>query len=124
VQGNTQRLFSGSTTGCGDTHDDPVKCRFSKEAIFYLDITAIAGSLDIEIQTYNPLTDNWHKLAVFDNHTHAYRKITQIGADTSKFYDGPTRTDIVDNSEVFVTPMNDVEAVAVTVSTEQTEVPT
>ena len=62
--------------------------------------------------------------AAFDNHTHAYRKITQIGADTSKFYDGPTRTDIVDNSEVFVTPMNDMEAVAVTVSTEQTEVPT
>ena len=42
--------------------------------------------------------------AAFDNHTHAYRKITQIGADTSKFYDGPTRTDIVDNSEVFVSP--------------------
>ena len=69
MQGNTQRLFSGSTTGCGDTHDDPVKCRFSKEAIFYLDITAIAGDLDIEIQTYNPLTDNWHKLAVFDTKT-------------------------------------------------------
>ena len=62
--------------------------------------------------------------AEFDAHTHAYRKITQIGADTSKFYDGPTRTDIVDNSEVYVTPMNDIEAMAVTVATDQTEVPT
>jgi len=69
MQGNTQRLFFGSTTGVGDTHDTPVKCRFSQEAIFYLDITAIAGDLDIEIQTYNPLTGNWHKLAVFDTKT-------------------------------------------------------
>jgi hypothetical protein len=69
VQGNTQRLYGGTVTADGNTHDTPIKCRFSQEATFLFDITAIAGALNVEIQTYNPLTGNWHKLAVFDEKT-------------------------------------------------------
>ena len=66
---STQRLHSGTVTADGNTHSTPVKCAFESEAIFYLDVTAISGTLDIEIQTYNPLTEKWHKLAVFDQKT-------------------------------------------------------
>lgn len=61
--------------------------------------------------------------AVFDVHTHNYRKITQIGIDIIKTYTAPERVNIVDNQEVFVTDGNDAEAVGITVSTEPTETP-
>jgi hypothetical protein len=62
---STQRLYSGTATTDGHTHATPVKTRYAKEATFMLNVTAIAGTLDIEIQTYNSLTEEWHKLAVF-----------------------------------------------------------
>lgn len=64
--GYTERLYSGAATADGNTQSSPVKTKFVKEAIFLLDITALNGTLDLEIQTYNPLTENWHKLATFD----------------------------------------------------------
>jgi len=63
--GCISRLFGGSATGSGDTHDDPISCKFTKEAVFYLEITAITGSLDIELQTQNVTTGTWHKLATW-----------------------------------------------------------
>jgi hypothetical protein len=62
-------MFSGSTTGAGNTQDDYIECKFDKEATFLLDVTAISGNLDIEIQTYNWLTAKWHKLAEFTTKT-------------------------------------------------------
>jgi hypothetical protein len=67
--GYTRRLHSGTVTGEGNTQATPIPCKFEHEAIFYLDITAISGWLDIEIQLWNPLTDKWHKLATFDRKT-------------------------------------------------------
>jgi hypothetical protein len=64
--GYTEQLYSGTATADGNTQSTPVKTKFVKEAIFFLDITAISGTLDLEIQTYNPLTEKWHKLATFD----------------------------------------------------------
>jgi hypothetical protein len=66
MQGNTQRLHGGAVAASGNTRSYPIKCRFSSEAIFFLDVTAISGTLDVEIQTYNRLADKWHRLAVFD----------------------------------------------------------
>lgn len=60
------KIYSGTTAENGDTHASPVVTKYSKEAIIFLDITAIAGTLGLEIQTYNPLTEKWHKLATFD----------------------------------------------------------
>jgi len=67
--GCRSRLFSGSTTGSGDTHDSYIDCKFTREATFFLEITAISGSLDIEIQTQNVETGTWHKLAEFTTKT-------------------------------------------------------
>ena len=60
------KIFSGTATSSGNTQTDPVVTKYSKEAIIFLDITAINGTLDLEIQTYNSLTEKWHKLATFD----------------------------------------------------------
>ena len=62
----TERVYGGTATTDGTTHATPVKTKFVSEANFLLDITAITGTLDLEIQTYNPLTKKWHKLATFD----------------------------------------------------------
>ena len=68
------KVYSGTATVDGNTHATPVKTKFSKEAVFFLDITAITGTLDLEIQTYNSLTEKWHKLATFDQKS-------QVGKD-------------------------------------------
>ena len=62
----TDRVYGGTATTDGDTHATPVKTKFVSEAVFFLDVTAISGTLDLEIQTYNSLTEKWHKLATFD----------------------------------------------------------
>ena len=59
-------LYSGTATADGNTQSTPVETRYVKEAVFFLNVTALSGTLDLEIQTYNPLTANWHKLATFD----------------------------------------------------------
>jgi len=56
-------------------------------------------------------------------HTHSYRKIMQFGVDANKTYAGPTRVDIVDDEEVFGQDGTDIEAVGITVATEQTGQP-
>ncbi len=63
--GYTDRLYSGTATVSSNTQASSVFCDYASEAIFFLDITAINGTLDIELQTHNPLTDKWHKLAEF-----------------------------------------------------------
>jgi hypothetical protein len=60
------KVYSGTATIDGNTHATPVKTKFSGEAVFFLDVTAISGTLNLEIQTYNPRTKKWHKLATYD----------------------------------------------------------
>ena len=62
----TDRIYGGTVTTDGNTHATPVTTKYVSEANFLLDITAISGTLNLEIQTYNSLTGNWHKLATFD----------------------------------------------------------
>ena len=60
------KVYSGTATVDGNTHATPVVTKYSREAVFFLDVTALSGTLDLELQTYNPLTEKWHKLATFD----------------------------------------------------------
>ena len=89
---HTQKIFSGTTTGGGNTRATPVKCRWSKEATFFLNITAISSDLDLEIQTNDSRTGEWHKLATFDtkNGTGNDEGFIQygIGEQLSLKYDG------------------------------------
>jgi len=61
-----QVIHTGAVTACGNTRSTPAKCRWAKEATFFLNITAISGTLDLEIQTKDTRTGEWHKLATFD----------------------------------------------------------
>jgi len=61
-----REIYSGTITAEGNTHDDPIPCKWATEATFFLNITAISGNLDLEIQTQDTLTGEWHKLATFD----------------------------------------------------------
>ena len=64
--GYTVSVYSGIATADGNTQSTPVETRYVREAVFFLNVSAISGTLDLEIQTYNPLTAEWHKLATFD----------------------------------------------------------
>ena len=61
--------------------------------------------------------------STFDAHTHNYRKLTQIATDISKNWVGPSRTNVLDDQEVFNTDDADIEAIGVTVATSPTSVP-
>ena len=60
----------------------------------------------------------------FDTHTHAYRKIMRIGGDSDDKWNSPVWADVVDDSDTHMKESVDLEAVGVTVATEQTETPT
>ena len=65
----TVRMYGDTATADGDTQDTPIRTKWARELTFLVDITALAGTLDLEFQIYNPLTTKWHKLAEFDTFT-------------------------------------------------------
>ena len=64
-----ETLFSGTdVTASSNSRSNPVITRWSKEAIFFLDITAVSGTnptLDVTIRIYDAGTAKWHLLATF-----------------------------------------------------------
>ena len=63
---HNETLYDDTATSSGNSRSDPVVTRWSKEAIFFLDVTAGSGALNITINVYNELTEKWHLLATFD----------------------------------------------------------
>lgn len=62
-------LASTAVTSSSNTQSDPVISKYAKEAIFYLDITAVSGTsptLDITLQIYDTVIEKWFTLATFD----------------------------------------------------------
>lgn len=69
---HSETLFSGTAGATGNTQSTPKVCRYSKEGVFFLDVTAASGSsptLDVTINTYDAVGGNWHLLASFDQMT-------------------------------------------------------
>jgi hypothetical protein len=62
--------------------------------------------------------------AEFDSHTHGYRRLDQIGIDDVTNYSSPNRATVTDDAEVSIGEQARARAVGVTVSTQQTAVPT
>jgi hypothetical protein len=65
-------VFNGTATATGNTSATPVITKYDKEAIIYLDITAVSGSsptLDLVFKTYDPVSAKWFTLATFDRKT-------------------------------------------------------
>jgi len=51
----------------GNTHSAPIDVSGFKDGIFFLEVTASVAptSLDVDINTYDPLTDDWYKIGNF-----------------------------------------------------------
>ena len=56
---HTQTIFDGTATSDGNTRSTPVYTEFSKEAIVFLNITALTGTLDITINIYDTVSEEW-----------------------------------------------------------------
>ena len=65
----TERMYSGTATADGNTQSTPVRTKWAKEVTFLVYITALSGTLHLEFQIYNPISEQWHKLAEFDTFT-------------------------------------------------------
>ena len=63
---HNETLFDSTATSSGNSRSSPVVTSYAKEAIFFLNVTAIDGTLNITIRVYNELTEKWHLLATFD----------------------------------------------------------
>ncbi len=61
--------------------------------------------------------------AAFNAHAHNYRKITQVGGDSSDKWMSPTLVDVADDTTTHAAEPADLEAVGVTVATEPTSTP-
>ncbi|MCM8900625.1 hypothetical protein KVG29_05200 [Caldicoprobacter algeriensis] len=70
-------LASAARTASGDTSATPVDVKKYKEAVFFLDVTAVSGTaptLDVKIKTKDPVSGKWFDLVNF----------TQVTAVTSE----------------------------------------
>jgi hypothetical protein len=72
ILSHVETIFSGTVTESGNTSATPIKTEYDKEAIIYLDITAVSGTnptLDLTFKTYDPLSQKWYELASFNQKT-------------------------------------------------------
>lgn len=56
-------LYSGTATESGDSYTKPVPTKYCKEGIFFLDITAASGTIDITIMVWDSVSKKWYLLA-------------------------------------------------------------
>lgn len=68
----TDQLYSGTATASSNTYSTPTVTRHVKEATFFLSISAASGTnptLDVTINEYDRIADEWHLLATFTQKT-------------------------------------------------------
>lgn len=65
-------IFDGTVTKSGDSYSSAINIDKFTEANLYLKITDVSGvdpTLDIDVMTYDSLTDAWYKVGDFDQKT-------------------------------------------------------
>lgn len=85
----------------------------------------------VSILTFNALLDAFNAqvqaqeafAAAYNEHTHNYRRVEQLGVDGDGGYAHPVRVAIEDDAEVEVTDANKTASVGLTVATEPTSPP-
>ena len=89
----TQQLFSGVVTTSSNSTATPIKTNHGKEAIIFLDITAVSGTnptLDLTLKVYNSGAGKWHTFATFDQKTSTGTDVGYvdyaIGEEMAVFY--------------------------------------
>jgi len=86
-------LASATRTTSGDTSATPVDVKKYKEAVFFLDVTAVSGTaptLDVKIKTKDPVSGKWFDLAAFTQATDVTSEMKAVsgllGSQIAVFY--------------------------------------
>jgi len=77
-------LASAARTESGNTFGTPEDSSRMKEALFFLDVTAVSGTgptLDVAIKTRDPVSKKWFTIATFT-------QFTAVGKEMIKVSDG------------------------------------
>jgi hypothetical protein len=87
-------LASAARTASGDTSTTPVDVKKYKEAIFFLDVTAVSGTtptLDVKIKTKDPVSGKWFDLVTFTQATAVTSEMKTVsgllGSQIAVFYE-------------------------------------
>ncbi len=75
-------LPSGERTASDDTSTTPIDTKKYKEALFFLDVTAVAGTaptLDVKIKTKDPTSGKWFDLVSFTQVTGVTSEMKSVG---------------------------------------------
>lgn len=85
-------LASAARTTSGDTSATPIDVKKYKEAIFFLDVTAVNGTptLDVKIKTKDPVSGKWFDLTTFTQATAISSEMKTVsgllGSQIAAFY--------------------------------------
>jgi len=86
-------LASAARTASGDTSTTPIDVKKYKEAIFFLDVTAVSGTtptLDVKIRTKDPASGKWFDLVTFTQATGVTSEMKTVsgllGSQIAVFY--------------------------------------
>jgi len=87
-------LASAARTASGDTSATPVDVKKFKEAVFFLDVTAVSGTtptLDVKIKTKDPVSGKWFDLVTFTQVTGVTSEMKTVsgllGSQIAVFYE-------------------------------------
>lgn len=87
-------LASAARTASGDTSATPIDVKKYKEAVFFLDVTAVSGAtstLDVKIKTKDPVSGKWFDLVAFTQATAATSEMKAVsgllGSQIAVFYE-------------------------------------
>jgi hypothetical protein len=78
----TQQIFSGTVGVSGNSRSTSISTRHAKEAVIYLDITAVSGTnptLDVTLKLYDTLSENWFLLATFSQQSTVTTDLGALG---------------------------------------------
>lgn len=76
---NTLKLFSGAVVGSGNTKSTPQKVSHRTRGRAFLDVTAFSGSsLDVDVITYDKLSEKWHVIKSFTTKTGTGTEVVQV----------------------------------------------
>jgi hypothetical protein len=90
---NITILPSSSRTSSGSTDASPTDATTSKEALFFLDVTAASGTsptLDVVVKTKDPASGKWFNLVTFTQSVGVTSELKSVssglGSDIAVFY--------------------------------------
>lgn len=79
----SSKLFEGDVNEAEvDNKDDPIEVGPFKEATFFLNVSAFAGTnINVKIYSKDPAADKWHEIAAFTQLTDVGSELKSVAAN-------------------------------------------